>query len=118
MLTEEALRERKWAAYPALRKVLEGKNLPAGFYGLTSIHDTLPAEMDRLLEIAALVQAYQNQIQDSAREVGTEAIFEDLRSLCGAAEAMQAHFGRVREQVENVLTSLWDQLRVERRSRT
>ena len=52
MLTEKALRERKWGAYPALRKALEDKSIPNSYYGPTLVWDNVFGALHRLLEIA------------------------------------------------------------------
>ena len=68
MLTEEALRERKWGAFPALRQVLE-KAPPSGRrYDLTSVSDSVFGQLQRLVAIANQAEEQKEALLKAGRD--------------------------------------------------
>ena len=80
-LTEEGARERKWGHFPALRKVLENKSLPAKYSGPSADSDNIFDAMERLIEIAVLTVEYGSDIQEAATSVGRNEMRVDLKRL-------------------------------------
>jgi hypothetical protein len=98
-LTEESYRERKWGAYPALRKVLEDKQVPYYYYGPTSAHDNMFDYFGRLIEIVVLVEEYQVDIRKKLGSVECEELYQDLRRLEDSLEKV-SHF--VKENIQKI----------------
>ncbi len=105
-LTAEAYRERKWAHFPALRKVLEDKQVPPNYYGLTSVSDNMFDAMIRLMEIAVLADEYENDIKATVVSVGREDMYRDLRNLEKALEDASCLFKRFSDKVRMLQTAL------------
>ena len=108
-LTEAGYRERKWGSFPALRKALEDKKVPDNYYGITSASDNMFDAMDRLIEIAVLVDEYQSDIKEMAVSIGCEEICSDLEIL-GQALKRQCYFF---EEKERVVKTLYNKLKEE-----
>ncbi|HQO78829.1 MAG TPA: hypothetical protein PLG17_10000, partial [Thermodesulfobacteriota bacterium] len=106
MLTAKAYQERKWRAFPALRKALEDKKVPDDYYGPTSVSDNMFARMDRLLEISVLVSEYQEHIKETAKSVGREEMYRDLRRLEEDLEQAAYFFKRQIEKVQTLYGTL------------
>lgn len=81
MLTDEAIRHRKWGLYPALRKALENKKISDSYYGLTSASDNIFDRMVRLAEIATLLREFRQDVIDTAQSTGEEQMYKDLQEL-------------------------------------
>lgn len=83
MLSEKALRERKWGSFPALRKVLENKDLPPEYHGTSSVSDNIFEEISRLAEIVSLSHEHHDDLVIVAKtDVGSrEAICRELLNL-------------------------------------
>ena len=76
-LTHHAYQERMWGPFPSLRKVLEKREVPGEYYGLTSADDNEFEFMRRLMEIAILVNEHKTHIleftnADNMKEVDEE----------------------------------------------
>ncbi len=99
MLTEEALRQRKWGPFPALRKAIESKRVPDSYYGPTSVSDNVFERMSRFLGIAILAHEYSNVVKQTADSVGVEAMRRDLQKLEREIEAASSF---LKQQAENV----------------
>lgn len=82
MLTERAVRERRWGSFPALRIALEEK--PPLNRALTSIDDTETEAFARLTEIAALASHYRDDLVGAAQKVGLRQVHDDIEHLAGA----------------------------------
>lgn len=87
MLTKEAIQERKWGAYPALRKILEEKELPGRYYGTSSISDNVFDKMNQLLELSFLVQENKSLINFKENK----SIFKELVALEKDLKNMVTH---------------------------
>lgn len=113
MLSEDARRERKWGCFPALRQILEGKNLPAHYYGLTSVSDTRVEELHRLLEIACLSREYSNEFLSAAKtEVGFgERVLTDLGELMSRLEGARHSLDYEIESSERLCREAYDAVR-------
>jgi hypothetical protein len=98
-LTEEGYRERKWGHFPALRKVLESKSVPAKYYGPLSDSDNLFDAMERLIEIAVLTVEYGSDIQEAAISVGRNEMRVDLKRLEKSLEEASYFIKRRIEEV-------------------
>jgi len=88
VLSEKALRERKWGSLPALRKVLENKELPPEFHGISSVSDNIFEELSRLVEVVSLSREHHDDLVIVARtDAGSrEAICSDLLNLRGRCD--------------------------------
>jgi hypothetical protein len=62
MLTEEAIKERMWGSYPALRQVLENQPIPKQYKTIMSTDDTIFGEAQRALEQAILFKDNQDAV--------------------------------------------------------
>ena len=62
MISAEALHEREWHRYPALRQALETAEVPAYYTGFTSVSDTVFDNITRLMKHSILIQEYQAKI--------------------------------------------------------
>jgi hypothetical protein len=105
-LTREAYQERKWGQFPILRKVLEAKEIPAHYFGVSSASDNMFDAMGRLLEIAVLVREFENQLKETALSLGPEKMQDDLRTLEQALERAQSFFGQSIHQVRTLSQSI------------
>jgi len=99
MLTEEALRERMWGKFPALRQALEDKRVPDRYYGPTSVSDNLFAALHRSLEIAILAREHEVAVRETAEAVGREPMYHDLDRLYWELQAASSF---LREQADDV----------------
>ena len=109
MLTEIAYNERKWGPFPALRKILEEKNIKdpnLEYYGFTSADDNIFDRTNRLIEIAILVEENEDSILNYARPELCEVFFADLDYL---EEIMQSLRRFIDEKTE-IIKDLKDQL--------
>jgi hypothetical protein len=106
MLTEEALRERKWGRFPALRKALEDKCIPNSYYGPTSVSDNVFGELNRLVEIAILAREHQSVVRDITQSVGREQMYRDLLQLRDDLGAASSFFKQQAEAIEAVCANL------------
>jgi hypothetical protein len=90
-LTMEAYTERKWGPFPALRKVLEHKQLPAKYFP-TSVSDNLLDSLGRLTEIALLASEFRDELMEATKDDFYRAILEDLEHLGSALEWAKRFF--------------------------
>ena len=105
-LTAEGYRERKWGAFPALRKALEDKHVPPNYYGASSASDNMFEYMSRLIEIAVLTEEYGNDIKATAVSVGREDMYRDLLNLKEALEDASRFFKRTSDMVQRLQVAL------------
>lgn len=103
MLTREALVERKWKPYPALRIVLEDKSVDSRYYGPTSVSDNIFSQMSRLIEVAILIVEHNGDIKNAARPIGTDNLCKDLYSVLRELEAGSKYLLSMHESVQKVL---------------
>jgi hypothetical protein len=101
MLTGEAIHGRKWGAFPALRKVLEGKPESDRYYGLTSVSGNIFEAFQRFLNVAALATEHKDELRTAAHgdPQFAEAAIDDLQRLMNALSS-------VRELVSNEIRDL------------
>jgi hypothetical protein len=101
-LTPAAYRERKWGQFPVLRRALEDKKVPEHYYGLTSASDNMFDGLHRLLEIAVLVQEYDEHIREVGRLVGEAGMYKDLKNLESDLKSACLFFGKTIEHVQGL----------------
>ena len=80
MLTLDALEERKWGRFPTLRRILEGRGVPASHFGLTSVSDNVFDWFHRTLEVALTVTGNEPDITKEAH-TSREELLADLRRV-------------------------------------
>lgn len=80
-LTHHAYQERMWGPFPAIRKVLEKREVPGDYYGLTSADDNEFEFMRRLMEIAILVNEHKKHITEFTNMDNLKDVHEDLERL-------------------------------------
>lgn len=82
-LTEYALYERKWRDFPELAKLLDEKIIGVDWTGPSSVSDSIFDQMNRILEIYALVQENKNIIEHAVIQIG-DPLRRDLLKLSQA----------------------------------
>jgi hypothetical protein len=94
MLTEAALRERKWGAFPALRQVLEKAPSSGRHYGLTSVSDNVFEQLQRLVGIANQAEEQKEALLKAVRETPElrTQMAEDLWRLHEHLDALRRAF--------------------------
>jgi hypothetical protein len=83
MLTDEALDNRRWGPFPALRSVLKDKQLQDRWFGWSSASDNVFDRTTRILEIAILAEENESEILDKALAGDFDQIINDLKMLRG-----------------------------------
>jgi hypothetical protein len=102
MLTKEALMERMWGSFPALRKLLENKKIPDSIYGYTSVSDNIFSQTERLIEIIILVREFISR--DKIRQNDDHNLLNtDLKRLCVDIENMENFFRTARQEIQIIL---------------
>lgn len=81
MLTSEALADRKWGPFPALRALLQEGRPADRHYGSLSISDNVFQWMQRTLEIAILTRESEGLLNPSTVDGGPGALRADLAHL-------------------------------------
>ena len=83
MLTEWALRERKWGSFPAMRQVLAVAPATDRHWGFTSVSDNVFAEQRRLVEIANQAEEHRGALLDAVHQTPElrAQMLEDLHHL-------------------------------------
>jgi hypothetical protein len=105
-LTEEALRALKWGHFPALRKVIEHKEIPSKYYGTARASDNIFYRFQRLQEIALLVVEYEGDIKKMAKDVGRDEIYSDLMHLQSDLNNVSCFFDSISYKVQELCSSL------------
>ena len=105
-LTEEALRALKWGHFPALRKVIEHKEIPSKYYGTTRASDNIFDRFQRLQEIALLVVEYESDIRKMAKGVGLDEMCSDLMQLQSDFNNESSFFSSISYKVKELYSSL------------
>ena len=96
MLTHDAMRERRWGPFPALRQVLEKAPASDRHYGFTSVSDNVFEEQQRLVEIANQAEEQREALLDAVRatpELCTQ-MAEDLWRLAERLDSLRHVFDR------------------------
>src|SRR5208283_2454858 len=81
MLSHEAIRERTWGPFPALRKVLEDKQLSGEYFGWTSVSDNVFDRLERTLKIGILARDNGESVKEVANQAGWDAMHRDIGKL-------------------------------------
>ena len=81
MLTSEAIQERKWGEFPELRKVLQARRVPDGYYGPSSVSDNIFNQLQRLAEVAVIVKECQTVVAEAATPQNLRQLTADLHRL-------------------------------------
>ena len=105
-LTEEALRALKWGHFPALRKVIEHKEIPLKYYGTTRALDNIFDKFQRLQEVALLVVEYESDIKKMAKDVGRDEICSELMQLQNDLNNVSCFFNSIGCMVKALYSSL------------
>lgn len=105
-LTAEGYLDRKWGPFPALRRALEGKQVPGNYFGLTSASDNMFDALGRLIEIAVLAGEYESDIKETAISIGREEMYRDLRKLEEFLEQASYFFKRKSDEVRTLSNTL------------
>jgi hypothetical protein len=105
-LTDEALQALKWGHFPALRKVIEHKEIPSKYYGTTRASDNIFYRFQRLQEIALLVVEYEGDIKKMAKDVGRDEICSDLMRLQSDLNNVSGFFDSISCKVRELYSSL------------
>jgi len=105
-LTEEALQALKWGHFPALRKVIEHKEIPSKYYETTRASDNIFDRFQRLQEIALLVVEYEADIRKMAKGVGLDEMYSDLMQLQSDLNNMSCFFNSIGYKVQELYSSL------------
>jgi hypothetical protein len=103
-LTLEGYRERKWGPYPALRQVLENKQLEDRC--ITSADDTSFDILHRLLEIASLTRQHKEEIIAGSKTIGVENFDNDLAHLESSLESAKDGIVRMIDDVRYARRSI------------
>jgi hypothetical protein len=106
MLTREAISERKWGPYPKLRQVFQDKKMPDGFYGVTSVSDSMLEGMRRLIEIATLVDKHRADIKNAMPTLGRDELRKDLYHIQDELDRTSRLLCAMRDSVRSVLDDL------------
>jgi hypothetical protein len=82
MLTEQALRDRQRGAFPALRRILEGKADPDESSCMSSTDEGIGEGISRLLKTGRIVRHYAADIRQLTAASGDrKGVLEDLYRL-------------------------------------
>lgn len=106
MISDEALREREWGHFPALRQALEHSLIPEHYYGWTSVSDNIFDQVSRLMKQAILVREHGGKIIETAAATGKNQMREDLRRLEAAFAQAEAQFEDARRASKELEQSL------------
>ena len=101
MLTGEAYAERKWASFPALRQVLEGKPLEADQWR-TSIDEGAVERVGRLFDVATIALERTSDVWDVARTIGIQEVHTDIERLVGELDGIVGWFAELKRRVDEL----------------
>jgi hypothetical protein len=104
MLSDYGLRERKWGAFPALRKVLETKPRSNRYDGLTSVSDNIFAAFQRFLDIAASAKDHKADLFAAVRSDPqfAPAAIDDLLRLMSGLRGIREHLSNESEDLDKL----------------
>jgi hypothetical protein len=95
-----------WGRFPALRRALEEKTIPARLFGATTASDNMFDQINRLLRIAVLVCEFEDCVKETARSANHSQTCEDLmvleNDLDTAASFLSQSIERVRELGDSI----------------
>src|SRR3954463_12926690 len=106
MISAQALKEREWGHFPALRQALETMSVPEHYFGETSVSDNIFDRISRLTKQSILVQEYRDRIFQAAASTGKEQMVEDLRNLESGFEQVETLFAIARKTIEEIRQEL------------
>jgi hypothetical protein len=92
MLSSKAYADRKWAPFPALRRVLEGKPLE-------SDQEQPFDRLVRLSEVATLALERRADVWEAARAVGMREVHTDIDRLVSELHDIVGWFAHLERQV-------------------
>jgi hypothetical protein len=101
MLTQEDWNERMWGEYPTLRILLQDKQIPGYYTGLTSVSDNIFDKTQRLLKISILVKEYVN-VKEQKKEVDQQKLLDDLIRLVENLESFYKYISSQKEEIRNI----------------
>lgn len=93
------MRERTWEKYPALRQILETREVPARYYGRTSVSDNIFDAFQRLMRLSVLIEEFQKEIIAGSKELDENQLLDDLRLLERQLGDASSFFGDSLRQV-------------------
>ena len=99
-LRPNAVQERKWGKFPALRKILEGKELPHRYYGNSSISDNVFEKINRLIEISFLVQENESEVLKRQED---KKLIQDLSQLENELRSMEEILTQGRNHLRRIM---------------
>ena len=97
-LTTEAVNERKWMRFPTLAALLSSKQLGVEWTGSTSASDNIFREVERLLEIHALVSDNEVEIRSLISSQIGNPLRDDLMRLSEALNWVSQKFAHASEE--------------------
>jgi hypothetical protein len=98
-LTHQAYQERMWGPFPAIRKVLEKREVPGEYYGLTSIDDNEFEFMRRMTEIAILVNEHKTHLIAFTNADNVKEVYEDLDRLVELLKRASSYFNNKADSI-------------------
>ena len=69
MLSDKGRYERKWGHFPSVGKLVGDKKIPARYFGPTSISDNIFQYLNRLAEVAVVVEEYAEIIKNQTESI-------------------------------------------------
>ena len=92
MLTESALYERTWKNYPELAKLLDRRTPGVGWTGPTSVSDNIFSQIDRQLNLFALVSESESEIKKAINHNPHSPIRDELLQLSDQLKKISRKF--------------------------
>jgi hypothetical protein len=100
MISADALNERMWGPFPALRELLESKQIPDQYYGLTSVSDNPFERVQRALKLAILIRHFGAEVVNATND--RAALRKDLERLADLLRHFQEDFGDAVNEVRGL----------------
>ena len=101
-LTDKAAAEQKWGWLPTLRLILETKRIPDRYFGPSSASDNIFDRMQRLMEIAILINENRTEIIERLGGDSCDQTARDLVHLQNAFQWVQGLFGTAIEEIQEI----------------
>lgn len=80
-LTEKAMAQRTWGAFPALRTILETKKMPDYYYGASSASDSMFDHFQRILQMSILIKENRDVVQESLKRADQSHLEHLIKDL-------------------------------------
>jgi hypothetical protein len=104
MLTEKAMYDRMWGAYPALGELLGAKRIPDDYFGFTSVSDNVFDSVRRLMEISILIRENSDEIGAGLRDPELcQELRRELHMVSDALAYVANRFHSERDEVSRLL---------------